>query len=173
MPVRPLAILVALVLCWWVVRRIGRLDSARRRRLGQIALGVFGVAALLLVMFRFGHWLGLAAAAVLAVLTRVGPWVVRLLPLVGGLRLGRRRHPGPGSTPRSEEPAGRAAPSTGRPGAMTRQEALELLGLREGATEQDVQRAYRDLMKKIHPDTPGGSTGLAKKVNEARQVLLC
>ena len=59
-----------------------------------------------------------------------------------------------------------------RPQPMTRTEALEVLGLGEGATVDDVKRAYRDLIKKVHPDTVGGSTYLAKKLNEARDVLL-
>ena len=55
---------------------------------------------------------------------------------------------------------------------MTRTEALEVLGLTESATADDVNRAYRDLMKKVHPDMAGGSTYLAKKLNEAKDVLL-
>jgi curved DNA-binding protein CbpA len=53
---------------------------------------------------------------------------------------------------------------------MTRREALEVLGLDAHATPEDVHREYRRLIKKIHPDL-GGSTYLAAKVNEAKDVL--
>ena len=57
------------------------------------------------------------------------------------------------------------------PGAMTRSEALKVLGLEEGAGEGDIQIAYKKLMQKVHPDSKG-SDWMAVKLNEARDVLL-
>jgi curved DNA-binding protein CbpA len=54
---------------------------------------------------------------------------------------------------------------------MSRQEALQVLGLDRNATDDDVRREYRRLMKKLHPDL-GGSGYLAAKINEAKDVLL-
>jgi preprotein translocase subunit Sec63 len=55
---------------------------------------------------------------------------------------------------------------------MTRHEALLVLGLAEGASSEDIERAHRQLIRKLHPDTPGGSTYLTSQINQARDVLL-
>ena len=56
-------------------------------------------------------------------------------------------------------------------GRMTREEALMVLGLKEGATESEIRSAHRRLMLAAHPDQ-GGSDWLAARLNEARDVLL-
>jgi DnaJ domain len=54
---------------------------------------------------------------------------------------------------------------------MSIEEAYLVLGLSPGATRDEVQAAHRNLMKRFHPDQ-GGSTYIAAKVNEAKDVLL-
>jgi hypothetical protein len=55
--------------------------------------------------------------------------------------------------------------------AMNRDEALAVLGLKNGATADTIRAAHRRLMKELHPDR-GGSDYLAAKVNQAKDVLL-
>ena len=54
---------------------------------------------------------------------------------------------------------------------MSPDEALEVLGLEEGASPEDIRAAHHRLMKRLHPDQ-GGTTFLATKVNQAKDVLL-
>ena len=54
---------------------------------------------------------------------------------------------------------------------MTRQEALSVLGLAEGASPDDVRAAHRRLIQRVHPDV-GGSADLAARINRAKDVLL-
>ncbi|MGP9821021.1 DnaJ domain-containing protein [Salinarimonas sp. NSM] len=80
-----------------------------------------------------------------------------------------RRFPGWRQDSQGDADAGAARET--KPGAMTEEEAYQILGLEPGADAQAVRRAHRSLMMKLHPDQ-GGSTYLAARVNEAKEVLL-
>ncbi len=54
---------------------------------------------------------------------------------------------------------------------MTVREAASLLGVAPDCSRDQVQAAYRRLMRSVHPDQ-GGTAGLAAQLNMARQVML-
>jgi len=77
-------------------------------------------------------------------------------------RTGSSSNSGTGSTPPPRSPRG---------GAMSKQEAYQVLGLTPAATEDDIRAAHHRLMRTAHPDA-GGSDWLAARINMARDVLL-
>jgi DnaJ domain len=54
---------------------------------------------------------------------------------------------------------------------FSKNEAYDLLGLKPGATEDEIKSAHKRLMKDFHPDK-GGTDYLAAKINQAKDVLL-
>jgi hypothetical protein len=83
-----------------------------------------------------------------------------------------RRQPGWREHAQSDAAAGSGGgASAGRSGKMTDEEAYQILGIQPGADAQEISRAHRSLIKKLHPDQ-GGSTYLAARINEAKDVLL-
>ncbi len=157
---------------------------------------IFGLAGLIAVMaaLRFSNlsigakaprYLGMmltgAAAIFFAVIERWMPavffasicWTI----YTGGRALPREwMEPGARDMPEDDEPPPQrryGADETSRRGkvAMSRDEALKVLGLASGASDDDIRAAYRRLMQQNHPDK-GGSDYLASKINEAKDVLL-
>lgn len=62
------------------------------------------------------------------------------------------------------------APADGFRG-MSRQEALEILGLGKHPSESEIKEAHREMILKYHPDH-GGSDYFAAKINRAKEILL-
>lgn len=56
-------------------------------------------------------------------------------------------------------------------GTMSRQQALDILGLSADASVEEITRAHKVLMQKLHPDK-GGNHYLASLLNEAKATLL-
>jgi len=54
---------------------------------------------------------------------------------------------------------------------LSKDEAYNVLGLEPGASQQDIIKAHKRLMQRLHPDR-GGSDYLAAKINSAKDKLI-
>jgi hypothetical protein len=144
-----LAVLVVLILLAALYTRAKPKDLAKGIRFGGgVLLGLVTIA--LAVTGRVG----------LAFLAAAGAWVVLNGTMPPWLR-----------PPQGTPGASREFPPARRGVAMSRAEALKVLGLEEGASEEQIRAAHRRLILQIHPDK-GGTSYLAAKINEAKDVLL-
>jgi hypothetical protein len=58
-----------------------------------------------------------------------------------------------------------------RSSLLSPEEALDVLGLAQGASASAIRAAHRRLVQLVHPDR-GGSNYLAARINEAKDILL-
>jgi DnaJ domain len=56
-------------------------------------------------------------------------------------------------------------------GAMTREEACAILGVKLNASDEEIRAAYNRLIRSVHPDR-GGSAYLSAQLNQAKAALL-
>lgn len=159
------ALLVALALFWLLgLRFADRLTSMRGRLIGFAVVSLIFAVLCAAIVYRAGgalYWLPLAPLPAAVLLYGLG---VGLMGLAW-----RRGRQGRGIVHREyrPRPPPNAAPlSSDDPTA----EAVELLGLKPGFTQAELRTRYRELSKKLHPDT-GGSAALFRQIQLAYEHL--
>lgn len=134
-----------------VMAALGMFSSARVTNIKQFGVWTVAIGGLLIAALLFLTGRGAVAMAALVFL---GPLLWSWVGLA---------KPGGAAGPSRTQPA--------RPGAMTRAEAFDVLGLSANASRAEIQAAYIRLMRAAHPDQ-GGSDWIAARINQARDVLL-
>jgi len=165
--IRILIPVIALLVCIWFIRSY-RLGSAETRK--RLVFGFFFVLLLSGVIFltltgRL-HFIAAVVTAMLPFAKKALP-LLRYVPLVRRwVKVNKQTQQNKGRDAGDQQDSG-----LGRAEHMTRTQALEVLGLTQGANEQEIIEAHKRLMQKFHPDR-GGNDFLAAQLNQAKDTLL-
>ncbi len=153
-----LTALIIVVAGYWLIKKSSKLSSKQIPAFTQKMAGgaLIAFAALLLLRGDINAAMGLAVFG---------------LGLYGKSALfpegfGSKATAGPSAQKQDQHP-----PPAQRRGGMSVSEALQVLGLKAGASADDIKLAHKRLIKDFHPDK-GGSDYLAAKINEAKDILL-
>ena len=237
MPRMILLLVVALTLIILIRRAQQQPPHKRRGAYLQIILGSAVVGVIILTLMGKMHWVGAALTGALVLARQTLPLLIRILPMLGGLRGQNANAAGKQSEvssrilrmtldhdsgdlsgvvlegtyrdwlleeldreqlddlmafcQREDNDSAQLLASyleqrfpddashtehnshggTANAAGVTRAEALAVLGLGEGASEEDIVAAHRTLIQKLHPDR-GGNDYLAAKINEAKDFLI-
>jgi DnaJ-domain-containing protein 1 len=137
----------ALVILVLVSRAFARMETAEAARWSRITLGL--AAAI------FGGLLSLRGLAILG--APLATFGIGMMAVGAGFR------------PKLNRNGQQTMAPTGS--AMSREDALDILGLQGDPSDEEIRTAYRTLMKRVHPDS-GGTDGLSRRLTEARDLLL-
>lgn len=161
--IRLLLPILIVILIIWAFKYARQLPPPQKRKfllkVGLI-LTVIGVAALT-ISGRM-HWVGAVLAACIPLAGRGINLAMRLMPLW----LARKKN-----TQQEPEPDKTQSKSHNHSNSMSKSEAMEVLGLAQAYSKEDIVEAHRKLMQRVHPDR-GGSDHLAAKVNQAKETLI-
>lgn len=103
------------------------------------------------------HWIGAALTGAVVLIRQLAPVLVKLIPALGIWQRHKTTQDSPPVSPDN--------------GTLSRAQALDILGLKDPVTEEDIIAAHRSLMQKLHPDR-GGNDYLAAQLNRAKDTLL-
>lgn len=156
--IRALLLLLVLAGLLWGLRWFLRTPPQEVARALKGKGGLAALGLLILLALLAHSWLLPLLGALAALAARMLPYLPRLWPLIE--RLLQRQ----AGTKTSNAAGGRAMPETVA-------QAYEILGLRPGASREEIVAAHRRLMQKVHPDR-GGSDFLAAQINRAKEILL-
>jgi len=151
-----IAIFGAALIIWHKIQSAG--PRERKKIIFNSVLSALGVVLLLLALS--GH-LNLITAAIAGLFA----FTPRLLQYSRYLPLFQRAF-----QQHSQQQSQQQQQATTKQG-MNKQQAYDVLGLKAGSSREEIVRAHKRMMQKVHPDR-GGSDYLAAQINQAKDILL-
>ena len=166
--IRVYLLLLVLVLAFFAIRAFIKAPPQRATHYIRLALyGVGTVMVLFLALTGRLNWLtallsivAAAGARLLPLLIKHAPNLHKIWALIWQIKQQSTKH--------RYDTHGRNA---SKHGGMDREQAYSILGIKPGASKQEIIDAHRKLMQKMHPDR-GGSNYLAGQINKAKKTLL-
>jgi len=158
---RLIILLVIASLAYLLWNELKRRNPEEQRKL-LVQGGFWALLGVIMLLVATGrlHWIAAAITAVLPVVKSLFGIAMRGLPFLQVWLRNREQQTGqPPHSPASNNEA------------LDEEEALQLLGLKPGASREDITQSHKKLMQKLHPDR-GGNDYLAAKLNAARDLLL-
>ena len=155
-----LAVIAIGLLLWY---KISNAPADKRKNLifWSTAGVIIGTLVVLAATGRM-HWLYALGGSIAAFMPRVIS-ALRYLPLINRFR---QQY-----TQNNTRQSGQQATGRTNPGKMTTAEAREILGVKPDASREEIIRAHKRMMQKVHPDR-GGTDFLAAQLNQAKDTLL-
>jgi DnaJ family protein C protein 19 len=149
-----LLVIVAIIAFFIVIGHVRRQPTEKRNPL-IIRYTLYGALVIIIGLVVTGrmHWLAAPIAAVLPVIQRLLPWVIRFLPFMKKQQV-KQDPPNPTSNDK-----------------MDLSQALRIFGFDKVPDKETITQRHRELIHKNHPDR-GGSDYIAAQINEARDVLV-
>jgi len=151
---------VIIILCVLLISSLLWLKRQQPNQRPRTLLKIlFIIATVLIVILTISgrlHWLGAALLAVLIFVKKYSFILLRVFPFLRQL------------LDKKHKSTSQHVPTHG---SLSRQEALEILGLTDDASQEEILTAHKRLMQKFHPDH-GGSNFLASQINQARDALI-
>lgn len=154
-----IAILAVALLMWFKIKNAKAEDKKK-----LILWTVTGFAIAVLAILAATGRLNVITALIggLVALMPKALQLLRFLPLINRFRQQANQQ---SNSQKNQQQA-----SAGK-GAMTKEKASEILGIKPDASKEEVIAAHRRMMQKVHPDR-GGSDYLAAEINQAKDTLL-
>lgn len=155
-----LAVIAIALLLWY---KISNAPADKRKNLifWSTAGVIIGTLVVLAATGRM-HWLYALGGSIAAFMPRVIS-ALRYLPLINRFR---QQY-----TQNNTRQSGQQSTGRTNPGKMTTAEAREILGVKPDASREEIIRAHKRMMQKVHPDR-GGTDFLAAQLNQAKDTLL-